>query len=317
MTTSTWASPRVAAVLLAVIVSLSAAVMAADLAASPGQVEQPQGAVIKARVFLVNLFVTALDDDRYVRDLMEQDFQIYEDGEPQPIKYFNNLSESQDLPLTIIMLIDTSGSVVDKLQQEIATASAFLKHILRKNKDLAAVIGFHSEVELLQDFTDDPSRLDGALSRLRPGGNTSLYDAIYLASEDMLQGEAGRKIIVVLSDGADTSSRVRQEEAIKAAQKNDVLIYGLGVRSPRFQSDFRALKKFTEETGGKFFSIKASIKTLRDTFDQIMTDMHHQYNIAYEPRNQARNGEYREIKIKVKGRRLDLYYRNGYFAPED
>jgi len=290
---------------------------AAEGPAGQQETEQLPGAVIKARVFLVNLFVTALDDDNYVRDLMEQDFIVYEDGEPQPIKYFNNLSESKDLPLTIIMLIDTSGSVVDKLQQEIATASAFLKHILRKNKDLAALIGFHSEVELLQDFTDDPDRLDAALSRLRPGGNTSLYDAIYLAAEDMLRGEAGRKIIVVLSDGADTSSRVKQEEAIRAAQKNDVLIYGLGVRSPRFQSDFRALKKFTEETGGKFFSVKASIQTLRNTFDQIMTDIHHQYNIAYEPRNQVRNGEYREIKVKVKGRRLDLYYRNGYFAPED
>jgi len=276
-----------------------------------------QGAVIKSRVFLVNLFVTALHKKNYIKDLTQADFTIYEDGKPQEIKYFNNLSQSKDMPLTIVMLVDTSGSVMDKLQQEITTASAFFKHILRPNKDMAAIIAFHSEVILVQDFTAEPERLDAALYKLRPGGNTSLYDAIYLAAEDMLKGEAGRKIIVILSDGADTSSRVIQKEAITAAQKNDVLIYGLGVRSPRYRSDFRALKKFCKETGGKFFSIKASISELQNTFDQIMTDIHHQYNLAYEPVDQARDGRFHKIKIKIQGRRLKLYYRNGYFAPED
>ncbi len=125
----------------------------------------PQGAVIKSRVFLVNLFVTAQDGKHYVRDLTRDDFQIYEDGKPQEIKYFNNLSESKDIPLTIVMLIDTSGSVADKLQQEVATASAFFRHILRPNKDLAAVIEFHSEVILLQDFTGVPAVVDLAAMR--------------------------------------------------------------------------------------------------------------------------------------------------------
>ncbi len=277
----------------------------------------PQGAVIKSRVFLVNLFVTAQDGKHYVRDLTRDDFQIYEDGKPQEIKYFNNLSESKDIPLTIVMLIDTSGSVADKLQQEVATASAFFRHILRPNKDLAAVIEFHSEVILLQDFTDNVSRLDGALAKMRPGGNTSIYDAIYLASEDKLKGEAGRKIIVVLSDGEDTASSISQKDAIRAAQKSDVQIYGLGVRSPNYRADFRALEKFCKETGGKFFSPRSSFESLKRTFDQIMADINHQYNLAYEPRNQDRNGEYRKIEVKVRGRRLKLDYRNGYFAPEN
>ncbi len=277
----------------------------------------PAGAVIKSRAIVVNLFVTASSGKDYVRDLKKEDFSIYEDGVPQEIKYFNNLSQSKDLPLTIAMLVDTSASVSDKLQQEVATASAFFKQIVRPNKDMVTLLEFHSEVILTQDFTDDPDRLDRSLAKLRPGGNTALYDAVYLASEDKLSGEAGRKIIVILSDGEDTASKVSMDTAIKSAQKHDVLIYGLGVRSPNYPANFGALEKFCRETGGKFFSPKASFDQLKKTFDAIMNDINHQYNMAYEPKNQQRDGTYRNIKVTVRRKGLKLFYRQGYYSPED
>lgn len=279
--------------------------------------EAPPGAVIKSRAIVVNLFVTASSGKEYVRDLKKEDFSIYEDGVLQEIKYFNNLSQSKDLPLTIAVLVDTSASVTDKLQQEVATASAFFKQIVRPNKDMVTLLEFHSEVILTQDFTDDPDRLDRALAKLRPGGNTALYDAVYLASEDKLSGEAGRKIIVILSDGEDTASKVSMDTAIKSAQKHDVLIYGLGVRSPNYPANFGAIEKFCKETGGKFFSPKASFDQLKKTFDAIMNDINHQYNMAYEPKNQLRDGTYRNIKVAVRRKGLKLFYRQGYYSPED
>jgi VWFA-related protein len=295
-----------------------AALVLLALAALPAPAQDvPGGAVIRSRVNVVNLFVTAASGKTYVRDLTRDDFAIYENGVRQEIKYFNNLSQSRDLPLTVALLIDTSGSVADKLPQEIATASAFFRHIVRPGKDMITVMEFHSDVILVQDFTDDIDRMEKALGKLRPGGNTSLYDAVYLASEEKLKGEAGRKIIVILSDGEDTASKTGMDEAIKVAQKNDVLIYGLGIRSMNYGSDFRALERFCKETGGLFFSPKASFESLKKTFDAIMEDINHQYNIAYEPKNQTRDGSYREIKVTCLRKGLKLQYRQGYFAPED
>lgn len=297
-----------------ILVALLALAAAAPTA--PAQ-DVSVGPVIRSRVFVVNLFVTAAKGKSYARDLTRDDFAIYENGVRQEIKYFNNLSQSRDLPLTIALLIDTSGSVADKLSHEVATASAFCKHIVRPGKDMVTVMEFHSDVILVQDFTDDIDRMQKSLSKLRPGGNTSLYDAVYLACEEKLKNEAGRKIIVVLSDGEDTASKTSMDAAIKVAQKNDVLIYGLGVRSMNYGADFRALERFCRETGGLFFSPKASFESLKKTFDAIMEDINHQYNIAYEPKDQTRDGTYRDIKVTCLRKGLKLQYRQGYFAPED
>ena len=302
-------SPRILKALAA-----TALLSAASLFA-PAQ-EPPPGTVITSKIFVVNVFVTATSGKTYVRDLTREDFVVLEDGVPQEIKFFNNLSETKDTPLTIAMLVDTSASVADKLGLEVATASAFLKHILRKNKDMASILEFHSEVILTQDFTDDQDRLDRALHKLRPGGNTSLYDAVYLASEEKLKYEAGRKIIVVLSDGEDTASSITQETALKSAQKNDVLIYGLGVRSPNYLANFGALQDFCKATGGQFFMASVSRESLEKVFAAIMENINHQYQLAYEPKRQDRDGKFRNIKITLKRKGLKLQHRQGYFSPE-
>ena len=287
--------------------------------AKPGEAAAggEQEDVIRSRVFVVNLFISAMADDEYVGELKESDFEVTEDGKPQELLYFRNLSQTQEIPLTIVVLVDTSGSVKDKLAQEVATASIFFKKILRPNKDVAALAEFHSEVVLVQDFTDNMDRLDAALDKLKPGGETSLYDAVFLASEEKLTGEAGRKIILILSDGADTSSKVSKDVAIKAAQRVDALIYGIGVRSASYPSDFSVLETFAKETGGRFFTPEPTREALEKVFGLIMKDIQHQYNIAYEPQNLTRNGEFRKIKVSAKGKRLKLFYRKGYFAPEE
>ena len=272
--------------------------------------------LIKTRSFIVNLFITATKHGKYVTNLKESDFEVYENGIRQRILYFRNLKTIKEIPLTMVILVDTSGSVKDKLSLEIETASKFLEEILRPEKDIAAIIEFHSDVVLVQDFTNNIEKLKEGLHKLRPGGNTALYDAIYLASEEKLKGEAGRKIIVVLSDGEDTCSMVSEKEAIKAAQFADVLIYGLGVRSPGIRSNFSVLEKMCKKTGGKFFKVGVSFRELRKTFKEIERDIKCQYNIAYRPKDTEFSGKFRRIKVKVKRRGVKLRYREGYFEPE-
>ncbi len=278
---------------------------------------QEETPIIKSRSFIVNLFITATRHGRYVTDLKKSDFEVYEDGVRQKILYFRNLKSIKEIPLTMVILVDTSGSVKDKLSLEVATASKFLEEILRPEKDIAAIIEFHSEVVLVQDFTNNIEKLKIGLNKLKPGGNTALYDAIYLASLEKLKGEAGRKIIVVLSDGEDTCSMVSEKEAIKAAESSDVLIYGLGVRSPGIRSNFKALEKMCKKTGGKFFKIGVSFRELRETFKEIEKDIKCQYNIAYKPYNTEFRGRFRKIKVKVKRKGVRLRYREGYFEPEE
>ena len=165
--------------------------------------------------------------------------------------------------MTIALLIDTSGSVKDKLDFEKATAAEFFKEILRPNKDLALIIQFDADVNLVQDFTQNQNDLLDALDSLKAGNSTALYDAVFLAAEEKLKKEVGRKVMVVITDGEDTSSRMRKEEAIQAAQRNDVLIYGIGVQGEEYGTNFGVLKKFAEETGGAFFF--SPRKTCRDS----------------------------------------------------
>lgn len=282
--------------------------------AALGQSDTP---TIRAEVSLVDVVFNAVDKrGRPVEGLRPEDFEVRENGQPQKIEYFSALGTGTEIPLTIALLIDTSGSVRDKLEFEKATAAEFLKQILRPNKDLALIIQFDSDVNLVQDFTQRQEDLLEALESLRAGNNTSLYDAVYLASEEKLRHEVGRRVIVVITDGADTSSRVRKEEAIEAAQKADVLIYGIGVRSEREQYDFGVLKKFAEETGGSFFSPRARFSEIQEAFRAIGEQIQGQYSLAYNPTDKTKDGSYRKIDIRCKVKGVRIRARKGYYAPE-
>ena len=274
-------------------------------------------AAIRSEVSIVNINFNALDKDGVpVNGLRAEDFLVFENGEPQEIEFFSATAKSEEVILTIALLIDTSGSVKDKLHDEIATAAEFFKEILRPQKDLALIIQFDSEVNLVQDFTQNQNDLVNALNSLRAGGDTSLYDAVYLAAEEKLRYEAGRKVMVVISDGEDTASLVSKEEAIEAAQKSDALIYGIGVRGRRSQGGFGDLKKFTEQTGGAFFSPRAEFKDIQETFRKIGIDIRGQYSLAYTPTDKRKDGKFRKIEIRCKQRTVQIRARRGYYAPE-
>jgi len=269
---------------------------------------------IRTEVALVNVVFTAVDrNGKTVNGLKVDDFQVWEDRKPQQIEFFNDWTRGSDVPLTVALLVDTSGSVKSKLDYEKRTAAEFFKDVLRKNKDLALIIQFDSDVNLVQDFTEDLDRLVAALDSMRAGNSTALYDAIYLAVNEKLKEETGRKVIVVITDGTDTSSKVKDSEAIEAAQRDDVLIYGIGVRGDVMDS-FGVLRKFAEQTGGSFFSPHARLEEIRAAFRSISQDLQGQYNLAYRSTNQKRDGSFRKIEVRCKVPGIKIRARTGYYA---
>ncbi|MDA2934753.1 VWA domain-containing protein [Acidobacteria bacterium AH-259-D05] len=281
------------------------------------QSRDQEAPVIRTTVDVVNVFCTVRDRrGNYIMDLKREDFEILEDGVRQTIDFFHNETGENAQPLTVVLLIDTSGSVKDKLRFEQMAAAEFLSQTLRKNKDMAAVVQFDSDLALVQDFTYDYSVLENAINSIRAGGATKLYDAIWVSVDELLRHEVGRKVMIILSDGADTQSTVRDEEAIRIAQEEDVVIYGIGVRSRRFDSDFGKLEKFAKSTGGLFFNSKADLERLREAFTKINQGIKNQYNLGYVSTNRKQNGSFRGIELKVKRPRLKVTHRKGYYAPK-
>ncbi|MBN1567985.1 MAG: VWA domain-containing protein [Acidobacteria bacterium] len=297
--------------LVTLSVFLGFAIAAARIGLATDQ--EPQ-TTIRAEVGLVNIVFTAADKKgRPVPGLKAEDFEVFDNKRPQKIEFFSDLGKSSDVPLTIALLIDTSGSVKDKLEFEKATAAEFFKEILRPTKDLALIIQFDSEVNLVQDFTQSYDALLDGLDSLTAGNSTSLYDAVYLAAEEKLKYEAGRKVMVIVADGDDNTSKVRREEAIEAAQKNDVIIYGIGVQTQ--DSSFGALKKFAEETGGAFFSPRARFSEIQDAFRSIREDIQGQYSLAYSL-NARKDGSFHTIELRCKISGVKIRARKGYYAPK-
>jgi Ca-activated chloride channel family protein len=284
--------------------------------AGPQQPAQTPQTIIRTEVSLVNVVFTATDrNGKMVSGLKADDFQIFEDKKPQKIDYFDDWTMGEEIPLTVALLIDTSRSVRAKLDYEKQTAAEFFKSVLRKDRDLALIIQFDDDVNLVQDFTQDLDRLVSALQSLRPGNGTALYDAIYLAVNEKLKEETGRRVIVVITDGTDMSSKVKEKEAIEAAQRGDVLIYGIGVRDS-FGESFNVLRRFAEETGGGFFSPNARLSELRDAFRSIGEDLQGQYSIAYKSTNDLKDGTYRNIELRCKIPGVRVRARKGYYAPK-
>ena len=205
-------------------------------AQSPQTSQPPQSSqsdqTITVYVDLVNILFTVADrKGKFVTNLRKDDFKVFEDEKQQAV---TNFSTETDLPLTIALLVDTSGSIRDKLRFEQEAAIEFFYSTLRRGKDKALVISFDSGVDLLQDFTDDPEVLSEAVRKIRAGGGTSLYDAVYLAATEKLAGQKGRRVLILISDGDDNSSRLSLTETLEAAQKNEVTIYGISTNSAAY-----------------------------------------------------------------------------------
>ena len=291
----------------------------------------PQGPVIKSQVNLVNVFATVRDKNkRILGDLKKEDFKVTEDNQAQTIAFF---SKDVSMPITLALLLDTSGSEQFMLGAIQEAGSRFLDRVLRKG-DEALVMSFDSDVDLLSDFTDDRKQLDRAVHRTRiniPSGGsiannpgpiggrqitgTALYDAIYLASSEKLNTEAGRKAIVIVTDAEDEGSKLRIEAAIESAQRTDSVIHILLVADPRFGGNYGAAKKLAEETGGRVISV-SSEKKLMEAFDEISDELRSQYTLGYYPTNAARDGKFRKIKVETANKDLKVLTRKGYYAPQ-
>src|SRR2546427_12461394 len=274
---------------------------------------------IPVNVDLVNILFTVADKKgKFVTNLRKDDFRVFEDEKAQAI---TNFSGETDLPLTIALLVDTSGSIRDKLKFEQEAAIEFFYSTLQRTKDRALIISFDSGVDLLQDFTDDPEKLADAVRKIRAGGGTSLYDAVYLAVSQKLAGQSGRRIVILITDGDDNSSRVSLTETLEAAQKNDITIYAISTNSTAYfgskeqERGDKTLKKFSEETGGKsFFPLK--LQDLAGSFLDIHDELRSQYQIGYRPSNARMDGTFRRIRIDLADKRFKPRARTGYYMPK-
>ncbi len=291
---------------------------------------------IKVDVDIVNILFSVRDKrGGLVGNLEKGDFDLLEDGKQQDVKYF---ARETDLPLTIGLLVDVSASQMNLIDIEKDAASRFFEQVLRK-QDLAFLISFGSEAELLQDYTSSPrllrSGLDGlhvnsSVGGLQPGPvptvnhpkGTILYDAVYLAAHDQLHGQVGRKVLVLITDGEDQGSTYKIQQAIEAAQKADAIIYGFYYVDRQFYygngltfggTSDSYLKRMAEETGGRVFHIDRK-NTLQDAFRELQDEMRSQYSIGYSPSNPTKDGSFRRIDIKPSNKDLKVQARKGYYA---
>ena len=341
--------PVLRALILGFLVAASSAASAQQPPSSPDnrtdqnrqdQDQDQSAATLKVNVNVVQLFFNVKDKrGALIPSLTKNDFQILEDGKPQTIKYF---AAESNLPLTLGILIDSSGSQARVLDMEKQVGGEFLSQILRE-KDLAFVLSFDIDADLLQDFTSSVHSLKAALNQARintgggggggipglgggtiptPGGpkGTVLYDAVYLASHDELSQQVGRKAMILLTDGQDEGSHYKIKDAIEAAQKSDSIVYVLLCADRGFYGGFGGysgegeMKKLTQETGGRVIDVGNKYEKLKEGFDQIANELRSQYNIGYTPTNAALDGTFRKVEIHATNKDYKIQSRAGYYA---
>lgn len=275
---------------------------------------------IKVRVDLVNVLMTVTNKKNHlVTDLTKDDFQVFEDSKLQTIRYF---SRETNLPVRIGALIDTSSSVRDRLRFEQEAAVDFLNTTLRPGTDMAFVVAFDVEPQMVQDYTDDMEKLSKAIGSLVAGGVTSLYDAIYFSCKEKMlffppPEPYLRRIMIIISDGEDNQSERTREEALAMAQRAEVTIYTISTnRSGLPGRGDKVLRRLAEETGGRaFFPFEAS--ELAANFHEITRELRSQYSLAYISTNRAHDGAFRTITIEPPEKRLRVRAKAGYFAPSE
>src|SRR5215471_1789036 len=314
--------------LIALLLTLS------SLGQDTGQTTNQQGQLptFRKNVNVVNVYFTVRDHHgALVPNLNKDQFEVMENGKPQTIKYF---SAETNLPLTLGMLIDSSGSMQRMLPEEKVVGADFLGQVITE-KDLAFVISFDISVDLLQDLTQDVHLLRTGLDRakINTGGGsggipglgqgpipishpkgTLLYDAVYLASDEVLGKQVGRKAMVLLTDGNDEGSRLKLRDAIEAAQKADVICYVLLLHDPQYGPPGSGeMRQLTEATGGRTIEVN-NPKKIGDAFRQISSELRSQYSLGYTPENAKRDGSFRKIEVKSKNG-YKVQARKGYYAP--
>jgi len=282
----------------------------------------PQGPSFRAGVELVSLNVTVTEGARYLTDLTQDDFSVFEDGVKQDVTFFN----ATHLPIALALLLDTSASMDTKLPTAQEAAIGFAKRL--RQQDLAEVIDFDSRVVVLQNFTNSASDLEAAIRRTSAGGSTSMYNAVYIALKDLKKvmarnvEEIRRQAIVVLSDGEDTSSLLPFEEVLDLAKRSETAIYTIGLRendstssgSRLFREAEFVLRQLSQETGGRAF-FPNHVGDLSGVYGQISDELSSQYTVGYTSKNNRRDGAWRRVVVRVNRPSTIARTKQGYFGP--
>lgn len=283
---------------------------------------------------LVTLTATIVSErGRYVANLKQRDFAIYEDGVKQEVAYFNT---SDKVPISLGVLFDTSGSMVDKIEGVRDAVEHFVKSVAPG--DEIFLIRFSSDADLVQDFTDDRRRILRAIDRLEPRGSTALYDAIVMGLDRVGNGKHRKRALMLLTDGNDTSSRIKLNDAVGLASEFEVIIYALGIghgergsfghgghgggiifgRQNNDTVDMNVLRAFADATGGEAFFLENAHKAGRDLVDeaalQVADELKQQYTLGYYPTNTRKDGSFRKIKVEVSNKSLRVRAKRGYYA---
>lgn len=326
--------PRIAQVVLPALIAL---VLATGHCLTFAQQELPeQLPTFRVDVELVNVFCTVRDKyGRFVTDLNKEDFIVKEDGRVREIRHFARVS---DLPLTLALMVDVSPSQERLLESEKVAAATFFRQVLRP-KDVACLISFGPDVILHQDFTSSPSFLVDALNDLEIRGSPSgilpppvptaskpkgtvLFDAVWVTAREKLLNEAGRKAMILITDGVDFGSKVELEEALIEAHRADAVIYAIyyfdpeAYRTPHgwlYRPSDSALKKLASETGGQVFRVSKKWPLSR-IFEEIQNELRSQYALAFVPAHQQKDGSYHKIEVETKRKDLKVMSRRGYYA---
>jgi VWFA-related protein len=317
--------------------------MSPDAPPPPSKAPPPQEDVqhdtqrLQVNVNLVDVYFSVRDKNGFVTGLTKQDCSVAEEGKPQVIK---NMTQEKNLPLTIGILLDTSGSQTNVLPLEQDSGARFLREVLTK-KDEAFLISFDVNVDLLADYTNSPNELKRAIDKATinsasssagipgigggpmPTSNprgTLLYDAVFLASNEKLRSQTGRKVLIILTDGQDQGSQETIKGAIEAAQKANTIVYPILIAdretylaAGEIYMGSSAMQQLAEQTGGRVINVGNNGRKLEAAFDQIQDELRTQYVLSYTPENKTADGRFRKINVDC-GKGMKVQARRGYYA---
>ncbi|MBI3932103.1 MAG: VWA domain-containing protein [Acidobacteria bacterium] len=293
--------------------------LAARLAA---QTPSPRPPTFEVGIEVINLTVSVTDPrSRYVTDLADEDFTVFEDGVKQELTLFTH----ENLPISLALMIDTSASMDEKLEQAQMAAVRFVRTL--RPQDRAQVVQFNDRDTVLQEFTADHEALETAVRRTHAAGPTALHNALYVALKSLAKekkaGELRRRAIVLLSDGEDTASLVSDDQVIELARKTEIAIYSISLRGRRpsdrerlaFSQAAHLLSVLARETGGQVY-FPNSISELDTVYDRIAEELRTQYSLGYVSNNKRRDGKWRRIVVRTLSRdELQVRHKLGYYAP--
>jgi len=285
----------------------------------PGSQSQKDESTYRVNVRLVNVFTTVTDSrGAPVADLNKNDFQLFEDGIPQTIKVFEKESA---IPLSIALAIDTSPSTMRDFKLETSSARRFVHSILR-NEDRLSVFQVTENIDQLTRFTSDLKTIERGIEDLRTGPGTSIYDAIFLCSESLLDRE-GRKVLVLITDGGDTTSKADYNSALRRAQQAEAIVYSIIVvpveaDAGRNLGGEHALIQISKDTGGKYYYAEGQ-QQLDEAFRKISDELRTQYLLAFYPSRKVSDSPFRRIKVELskkdpEGRDYQVRHRAGYYT---